>query len=483
MPRVKADQLLRAMARCLAGEGLEGAREALAPFARSAAPPAFEAGETHALRRFARENADGLLRLLDSEDPAERHAAATLLGHSGDERAVDPLFTLLATPPAWVDPDYALDALGMLGDLALPGLLARALVGSDVEAALAVRAMGNSRGDALPCLERVRAERRPLPVGLYLAYESLADPLGLPDVMRAVESPETRDEALGAAQELLVRDAAERFARADREKWAEIFAPLASSEDVNVRALALVCLGRLGDLSRFEQILAGLDDPEDDVVAAAASALVHLDRAHGVRALARAVSRGSAARRALVAATLLDLRLARGPLRERAIDTLVSACTSLPDSWAHERAFLCLEKHRAVLDGLIEAMPSLPPRRMKRAADMLVELAQLRKRPATALARFARPLRGSARRARERAWERASAEEARVERELAALRAQPTSSWPPDRSRRTPAEHPPSERPRQRGAPKERAQPKRARGERKKQPPRERGEPGGGQGS
>ena len=119
---MRAEQLIEAMERRLRGEAV-----GIGPFARLASPPAFDAEGLGKLGRFARREADGLLTLLDDPDPGARHAAAYLLGRSADARAVDPLFALTVAPQDWLDPDYAIEALGALGDVALPGLLTRAL--------------------------------------------------------------------------------------------------------------------------------------------------------------------------------------------------------------------------------------------------------------------------------------------------------------------------------------------------------------------
>ena len=423
---MRAEQLIEAMERRLRGEAV-----GIGPFARLASPPAFDAEGLGKLGRFARREADGLLTLLDDPDPGARHAAAYLLGRSADARAVDPLFALTVAPQDWLDPDYAIEALGALGDVALPGLLTRALVGSDAEAALAVRAMGCSRGDALACLERVRAERRPLPEGLFLAYETLGDPLGLPAAMHGLDDPATRDEALGAAEELLVSGAASRFEAQDRVGWAERFTALLGSGDVNERARALVCLGRLGAIDRWDAVHAALDDADDDVAAAAASALVSLDRGRATDALVSALDDRRLAHRATFAATLLDKDLARGRDKRRAAEIIASAAYRLEDGWAHERAVLVMERQRAARAALIEAMPTLPPKHQAAGAEALVAVTRLRKRPAASYARLRDKLSGAAREALEAAWRRAMDEEARLERQLAEIRERPPASSRP----------------------------------------------------
>lgn len=425
---MRAEQLIAQIERRLAGEPVS-----VEPFARLASPPAFDAKGLARLTRFAHREVDGLLGLLDASDDGVRHAAAYLLGRAADPRAVDPLFALTVAPRDWLDADYALEALGALGDVALPGLLTRALIGSDAEAALAVRAMGCSRGDALACLERVRAERRPLPEGLFLAYETLGDPLGLPAAMHGVADVETRDEALGAAEELLVSGAAARFDRAQREAWATELAGLLGAGDVNDRARALVCLGRLGASERWDAIAACLDADDEDVAAAAASALVSLDRARATEALVRALDERRLAHRAIFAATLLDRELVRGPRRRRAAEVIATAACSLPDGWAHERSVLVMERQRAARAAMLEALPRLPKQKQAAGAEALVAVARLRKRPSSSYARMRDKLDGEARAALERAWARALEEEAQLERELAAMRERGPSAPPGDR--------------------------------------------------
>lgn len=423
---MRAEQLIGAMERRLRGEAVE-----IAPFARLASPPAFDAKGLGRLGRFARAEAERLLPLLEAPDPGARHAAAYLLGRAADERAVDPLFALTVAPQDWLDPDYAIEALGALGDVALPGLLARALVGSDAEAALAVRAMGCSRGDALACLERVRAERRPLPEGLFLAYETLGDPLGLPAAMHGLDDPATRDEALGAAEELLVSGAASRFEGAERAAWAERLTGLLGSGDVNERARALVCLGRLGDLGRWGAVHAALDDADDDVAAAAASALVSLDPARATDALVSALEDRRLTHRAIFAATLLDKELVRGRDKKRAAGIIADAVCSLPDGWAHERAVLVMERQRAARAAVMAALPTLPDSPRSAGADALVAVARLRKRPHASYARMRDKLGGDAREALEAAWARAVEEERRLERQLAEIRERAPGAVPP----------------------------------------------------
>jgi HEAT repeat protein len=381
--------------------------------------PRFSVSEEKELARFARRSVVELLTLLESEVPGERQAAVFVLGLSGDGRAVAPLFGVLIRQRHWYDRDYATRALGQLGKVALPFLEQRALSKKPAEAELALLAIAESRADTLVALRRIGKKRRRLPAGFHRAF---TDPRGLPDLFDALGNRATRDEALAAAEEILCRSGYGRLPIAKRRAFARSLEPLAGDIDVNVRAQALVCLGRLRVPDSLRIVREALADPEDDVVAAATSALAHLGSEEAKREIVALLGQRAIRHRALAAGALLEGGLARGEVKPRALAALVDAATGPKSGWLRERAVLTMARHRAASEALVTAAESLRGVRRRRAANALVELARLSKHPAATHARTRKRLRGEALRALDEAWRASEQSEARIEADLARLR-------------------------------------------------------------
>jgi len=409
---VKSAELIRALNEAASSAG----GEPIHPFATSPSAPAFTPAEVRKLARYARSAVGDLLKTLDSRIPGQKHAATYLLGLSGDRRAVRPLHTLLIRQRDWFDHDYACAALGQLGDVALPFLERRATLGKPAEAALTMRAIAESRGDTLPALRRIRSKRRRLPEGFHSAF---TDPRGLSDLVDALDDRRSRSEALAAAQEILVGRGHGRIPAARRRTFSQKLAKLLDSRDVDVRAQALVCIGRLGDLKQLPAVREALSDPNDDVVAAATGAIAHLGATEDLVAL---LHHRSIQQRSLAAASLLQAGGVRGATKRDALAALVEAATGPGGGWLRERTVLAIEGNRAATTALVAAMKTLRGVRRRRAAEALVQIARLKKRPAAAHARMRKGLRGDARRELDRAWASSERAEARIQVELGRLR-------------------------------------------------------------
>jgi cyclophilin family peptidyl-prolyl cis-trans isomerase/HEAT repeat protein len=188
-----------------------------------------------------------------SHDTAVRARAAIALGRIGDERAVEPLKSLLADRAPAVREQAALGA-GILGEAALSGALTPML--GDSEAAVAARAAW--------------------------ALGMLGQPAG-------------RDALVGA-----VRDAssAERRASALRGLWrfgdeesARAASPWVSASETPVRTAALYVLARKPRESSLAILTAALSDPDPQTAALCARALGILGKAESVLPLAAAVGK------------------------------------------------------------------------------------------------------------------------------------------------------------------------------------------------
>jgi cyclophilin family peptidyl-prolyl cis-trans isomerase/HEAT repeat protein len=188
-----------------------------------------------------------------SREPAVRARAVLALGRIGDERAVEPVRSLLGDRTPAVR-EQAAFAAGILGDPALSGALVPLIADSD--AAVASRAAW--------------------------ALGMLGQPAG-------------RDALVG-----VVRDApsAGRRAPALRGLWrfgdeecARAASPWASDPDPSVRIAALYVLARKPRESSLANLTAALSDPDPQTAALCARALGILAKAESVGPLASAVSK------------------------------------------------------------------------------------------------------------------------------------------------------------------------------------------------
>lgn len=411
-----------------------GASRALAYFARSNLPPAVTPADARALAAFARRSFAPLVRLTQVDDAAVRHAAVHALGFSNRPAAVAPLFALLLAPRDWFDHDYVHVALAALGDAALLELEKRALAKDDEVAALALGALAQARGDVLTHLERIRKKRRgALPDGFFHAYRNVRTPSALPILFEQLASRAHAAEALEAAEEILCTVGPGRASARQRQEWSARLLGMLGARDVNVRAQALVCIGRLGHSTKsLPAIVRALSDPDDDVVAAAASALAHLGSSEAMRALEGALDAARPTVRTLAAATLVSSGRARGASKKRAIATLVEGALALPDVWARERALLTLHETRGGAAALCRTLGGLRGARLARGAEALVDLVHLAPRPDAAHQRERARLDDAARAAFDVAWKRRAREESEIVRALERVRSsEPPRSKPP----------------------------------------------------
>jgi HEAT repeat protein len=414
--------LASALRRCFRDPTDEEARRTLAPYADTAVAPKLKKGTQRSLQKLAKNATSELATLLESDDSGVRHAAAFVLGYTGDASAVRPLVALLTDQRDWFDHDFAYAALGRLGNVALPVLCRIAKGGDELAAREAVQAMGLSRGDALPFLREVMEERSMVPEGFWVAYQNLGDARGLPEVMGALSDPATRDDALEAAQVLVTRSRARRFSAKKRRRWSETLAPFVGDEDVNHAAQALVCLGWLGDERQLETIAGAVYHEDDDVVAAATNALARLDVPEAHALLIGMLEHRRRVVRVLAAAALEENALVKGKLRKRTHEVLADGVLGLSAGWAPERAFLTLERSRTATRVLLEAVGAAEGRRLARGAEALVQIALFRSRPRAVYERMRAMLRGEPREALDASWSRAVKRERRIQRALDRVR-------------------------------------------------------------
>jgi len=185
-----------------------------------------------------------------SHDAAVRARAALALGRIGDERAAEPLRSLLGDRAPAVR-EQAAFAAGILGEAALSDPLLPLLGDSDAAAARAAWALG-----------------------------MLGQPRGrdaLIGAVRDASSPERRASALRGLW---------RFGDEDSARAA---APWVSAADASVRTAALYVLARRPRESSLAILTAGLSDPDPQTAALCARALGILGKAESVRPLASAV--------------------------------------------------------------------------------------------------------------------------------------------------------------------------------------------------
>lgn len=360
--------------------------------------------EPRGLARLAQAHVRELGELVKQDAETVRQAAMYALGYCQDERAVRPLLWCLVNQRHWADHDFAYEALGRLGDVALPELLDAALRGSTDEAIQAVQAMGQSRGDALPFLRQVLAHRRPLPESFFAAYENLGDPRGLPEVIDALDDAELRQDAVFAALSMLEQADLSELPKAARRAWADALRAVVDGDDFDGRLLAVDCLGVLRDERHLGRLAEMAARGSDEEVEAAVRAIARYasPAARGVLLDLLGSDRVVTACHAAAEAADLD-HLAPQEL-ESAREVLLAAVLGDVDVDLRDQALERLARSPGAIARLLAATRQRPARR--RAAEALVGISFLRSRPPEAYKRLLAKLDGPAARALERAWER-----------------------------------------------------------------------------
>jgi hypothetical protein len=196
-----------------------------------------------------------------------------------------------------------------------------------------VQALGQSSADALPCLRRVLDSRSPLPESFFMAYDNLCDPRGLPDLLPAIRSSDSRSrlDALFAAAALL-EQASKRSRRrpSGAPAFADAIAPLVEREDWNFRGPAIECLGWLRD-PRLLGTLHALSTGSDTRTASYAIEAIARYRSIDARArLIELLAHADTERATMAATCLLDDRSATRAAKRRASAVAVRGLATLP---------------------------------------------------------------------------------------------------------------------------------------------------------
>ena len=357
--------VVHALERGLEGAVDGGARRTLRRFAYS--EPRLS-GSVAGIRALGRRRFGELAALLRSTDDELRHAATFALGCIGEARAVAPLVALLVRQRDRFDHDFAYQACGRLGDVALAELGRFALRGKKSERREAVQALGQSRADALPVLRRVLRQGR-LPPSFFVAYFNLHDARGLPDLMVGLRAKEraTQRDALEAAEALLGDGARPRV---DIRAWGNILARLAQGRDGEAASTALSCLGLLGDSRHVDILVEATRHPDDWRSYQAIRALGRLGGAVARARLEELLDEDGVAKSTAAAVCLVEDPRARA-LCPRAFAAMLRGVQELPDSFEAMDAAEALAGSKAGTDAAIEAAHQLRGRRRARILDAL----------------------------------------------------------------------------------------------------------------
>jgi hypothetical protein len=230
-------------------------------------------GDRASLQAYVEEHRSKVFGLLGADCDATRHAAVFALSIAPSVDNVEPLIMLLADQRDFFDHDFAYASLGSLGALAFPAL-SRIAEESGERAIQAVQALGQSKGKALPILERLSMRDPPVP-GFYSAVYNQHDPEALRWMRRGLDSPdaETRSDALFTAScllEMAREQDSSILQELDCRDWGERLVHLSCDDEADDTEVALSALGFLRAEEHVDVVIEALavEDSREDAIKA-----------------------------------------------------------------------------------------------------------------------------------------------------------------------------------------------------------------------
>ncbi len=304
------------------------------------ADPQVRLGAAKALKTVGDKRAVALLtQVLQDENTEVRREVVSALGQLGDERAVEPLVAALRDK----DVEVRLSVMRGLGALwELPMLIQLGSGSARVrqEAASALGRSGNERA-VEPLLAALHDKDSPVQREAASALGQLGDERAVEPLVAALqdeEAEEVRREAAGALGQLGDERAVEPLVAALQDEDAEVrrravsalaqlgdvravgsLAVVLRDEDTGVQRAAAISLGELGDARAVEPLVVALRDGDAEVQRVAATALGRLGDKRAVEPLVAALQDGDAEVRRRAVSALAQLG------DERAVEPLLTA--------------------------------------------------------------------------------------------------------------------------------------------------------------